>query len=187
MIPLLLLLFLQAPGGPGLAEQADRAIDRGVEALVEAQLIDGSWEFVGAESPCGQTAMCLYTLLRCGVAQDHPAVELGYTWLAAHEPSDKLTYNLAWMLMAWGERPGDEAEARMKELLDQLLEQQDGSGLFTYGDTPVADLSNSQYAALGMRAAQARGLKVPAKAWKDLVEGVLRCQVGGDRKASAAG
>lgn len=187
MFLLLLPLVLQAPGAAPLAEQADRAIDRGVAALVDAQLIDGSWEFVAAESPCGQTAMCLYTLLRCGAGQDHPAVARGFAFLEAHEPSDKLCYNLAWMLMAWGEREDPAAPRRMKPLLERLLECQDGTGLFTYGDTPKADLSNAQYAALGLRAAAARGLKVPGKAWQELIEGVLSCQSGAGRKAAATG
>lgn len=186
LVPLLFVAFAQDPA-PALAERVNQAIDRGVQALLDAQLIDGSWEFVHAESPCGATAMALYTLVRSGVPARHPAVELGYAWLAAHEPSDKLCYNLSWMSMAWGERPGPEAERRIVALLERLLDCQDGTGLFTYGDTPVADLSNTQYAALALRAASARGGKVPAKVWQELARGVRACQVGGSREAEEAG
>ena len=62
-----------------------------------------------------------------------------------------------------------------------LLEAQNASGLWHY-DLPAQakatgrDLSNSQYALLGLRAAMDSGIAVPAAAWRDALKGLLTHQ-----------
>jgi len=179
------------PAGPTVQERSrfqpniDKAIDDGVEFLVRAQLWDGSYAQQATNYPAGAAGLALYTLLKCKVPEDHPSVERALAYVLASEPRE--TYELGTVLMGLGAlaKPhSPEVQAFLQDSLDMLLDFQgaksnDGrkEALWAYphhGD--IADLSNSQYAALGLRAAQRAGLDVPAKAWKKMAEAVLRYQ-----------
>src|SRR5690606_33606425 len=61
--------------------------------------------------------------------------------------------------------------------LARLLRHQARDGIFGYGPQPGhGDLSNSQYAALGLRAALWLGLEVPRQVWDRLASGTLSHQ-----------
>ncbi len=160
----------------------DLAIDTGTEFLLSRQLWDGSFAHHSDQYPSGSTGLALYTLLKCGVPRDHPAVRRALHYLVAHPPTQ--TYELGTVLMALGALGEHEHDAYMESLLDELLSLQgakadDGKtdDLWAYPNISLlADLSNTQYAALGLRAAQHAGLKVPARVWKGLASGTLRYQ-----------
>ena len=167
---------------PGLQPAIDRALDGGIEYLLARQLRDGAWGDPSGEYGCGQTALCLYTLLESGLTTSHPTVVRGFASLEEVRPAK--VYTVACLLLAYGERRDDEGKERMKELLDLLLGWQQNS--FGYPDSPPGlatpdpglrcDLSNTQFAALGLRAARQAGLDVPAKAWEGLLAGTLPYQ-----------
>lgn len=140
------------------------AIDRGVRWLLDQQERDGSWSFHMKPYRNGQTALSLYTLLKCGVDPDHPAIRRGLEFLRWRRPQH--TYSLACELMALTALPGEEQREWIEEDLELLLDWQRGA--FAY-PTGAVDLSNTQYAALGLWAAARKGLAVPARAWRDLV------------------
>jgi hypothetical protein len=59
----------------------------------------------------------------------------------------------------------------------RLMQNQSRSGGFSYtGDKGRWDLSNSQYAALGLRAAASLGVTIPKKRWQHLAEEVITAQ-----------
>jgi hypothetical protein len=75
----------------------------------------------------------------------------------------------------------DEDRRVMEAGTEFLLEAQNASGLWHYDVKPTPtdaghDLSNSQYGLLGLRAALDCGLKVPHKAWRDAMKGLLALQ-----------
>lgn len=155
----------------------DAAIDRGADFLLATQLLDGSWsthEGFGA----GQTAYCVYTLLKCGVPSDHPAVRRGLEYVRGRP--NGFTYSTACELLAL-EALGESVERGwMERRLRDLIEMQSSSGLFGYphypdGTTPPDDLSNTLYAALALRAVAHAGLSVPERTWRRLIDGTLRC------------
>ncbi len=181
MFPTLLLAFCSqgVPSARPSTEAVNAAIDRGVSHLLDSQLLDGSWEFVHEQSLPGQTAMVLYTLLRCGVPSNAPEVELGLAYLRSHRPQDKITYNRSWMLLALLERGDSQDRPLEEELLQGILAAQEPTGLFRYSKTQYSDLSNTQYAALALRAAASARLKISPKIWIRLAEGVGSCQFRG--------
>ncbi|MCC7011132.1 MAG: hypothetical protein IT454_01105 [Planctomycetes bacterium] len=174
----------------------NESIDRGVRFLLDRQLIDGSWgcwEHWGG----GHAAFAAYTLLKCGVRADHPAVRMALRF-TEQRPMDT-TYAMACLLLALDAHGGPEVRERMQETLAQLVDVQTTSGLWDYpvypgGDRPPMDMSNTLYAALALRAAHKHGFEVPDTLWVKMASGTLRClakpeMVNGDdgKKVSAAG
>jgi hypothetical protein len=153
------------------------AIDRGVEFLIQNQLADGSWGYDEAFGG-GHAAFTAYTLLKCGVRRDHPAVRMALA-NTEHRAMDT-TYATSALIMAL-EATGDASlHDRLAEAFHQLLAWQDSTGLYSYpiypgGDRPPVDLSNTMFAALALRAAAHAGFKAPDTTWKNLATGTLRC------------
>lgn len=88
------------------------------------------------------------------------------------------TYDLSIRLMLLtylGSYP-DRRSAAIRDA-KRLLQNQDRGGGFSYtGGKGRWDLSNSQYAALGMRAAANLGVKIPKRCWRRLVEQAIVAQ-----------
>ena len=162
-------------GVPKLAVK--KAVDRGVEYLISKQQVDGTWNY-GAKPRVGCTALALYTLLLSGVDPNSPAVELAATHLE-YEPLPELTYDCALMIMALcahdPERHGD----RLEELVERLVGWEE-RGSWGYPGTRGnhesgwQDLSNTQYAVLGLWAAAREGVRVPKGIWGPVAHGLVR-------------
>lgn len=161
-------------------EQAaiDKAIDRGVEYLAGAQLLDGTWGS-HPEYGTGHTAFTVYTLLESGVAPEDPTIQLALGALEAL-PSDH-TYAASCLVLALSAMHDERFRPRIEAAVQDLVDWQSGQDLFSYPILPgypgtlPPDLSNTLYAALAFRAAEQNGLQVPDKIWNDLAEGTLRC------------
>src|SRR5690606_32470330 len=88
------------------------------------------------------------------------------------------TYGLSLRLMVAAELEAfpDRRSVAARDLA-RLLRHQARDGIFGYGPQPGhGDLSNSQYAALGLRAALWLGLEVPRQVWDRLASGTLSHQ-----------
>ena len=148
-----------------LKPEIDAAISKGIEHLMDEQVRDGSWglhgDFVG-----GRTGLCLYTLLQCGVSRDHPAIRRAVRNLDAVDPGT--TYATACMILAYDAlRMG--REDRIREFVNKLVEWQKHQGDWGYPHGE-ADLSNTQYAALGLWVATKRGIKIDTDVFVSLAE-----------------
>jgi len=160
----------------------NEAIDKGVAFLIEQQQRDGSWAHDGERYRNGQTALCMYTLLNCGVNPEHPAVQRARAFLQSSPPRE--TYALACQMMAFEATKDPSLKPAIGELLDQLLEWQKGGWSYPWDHAWVnwhekeglVDLSNTQYAALGLRAAEFAGHEVPERAWKRLLKDAMNHQ-----------
>jgi len=162
------------PLPPTLGElqgKIDGAIHRGVDALLRQQQADGTWKDHEYSYPVGPTALCAYTLIKSGLATDHPAVARAFRFLEKNL-SNK-TYGIACQLMAFEAAKDKRYRPQMKELLHRLLEGQRGGWGYPGGHV---DLSNTQYGALGLRAARMAGLKVPRRALLKLIDAALQHQ-----------
>jgi len=162
------------------AQAVNAAIERGVEHLLQAQNRDGSWGLDLYERGLdwhdlrdGATALALYTLMKCGLAPDHPSLERGAAFLLLSDP--RHTYSTGIQLHALGALGVDKHKKRMQELVKLLVELEMPGG-WDYPGLNRADLSNTQVAALGFRAASQAGLSVPKGIWTSLVEATLRYQ-----------
>lgn len=78
------------------------------------------------------------------------------------------------------ERLSARDRAALERGRDMLVAAQAASGLWSYGIQPAGgmayDLSNTQYALLGLRAVADCGIDVPAAAWRSALEGLLALQ-----------
>lgn len=157
------------------------AIDRGVQYLLGRQLIDGSWANVQNSYRNGSTALVVYTLLKSGVSNQHPAVQRGLGFLQSY-PSEK-TYSASCELLALAALEDPEYLPWIEERAEDLMSWQDANGQWAYPDGHW-DLSCSQFAILGLRAAAERGVEVPDKIWKAAIRGAFLSQQPVSRKAS---
>jgi len=162
----------QKPAKPEKAtkETIDTAIARGVQWLLEHQTADGTWAGPQFERyRTGTTALVAYTLLKCGLDSRHPAVNAAFRWIEREEIHR--TYDIGVTLMAWEAYGKDRPDDVVRELAKKLVRSV-GNGRRVAGsrwgypnnhsgvDPSWADLSNTQYAVLGLRAARACGVKV---------------------------
>lgn len=169
-----------APPSAPAGQAVNAAIERGVEYLLAAQNRDGSWGLDLYERGLawhdlrdGATALALYTLTKCGLSSSHPSLERGAEFLLLSYP--RHTYSTGIQLHALGGLGVPKHKKRLQELVKELADLE-VSGGWDYPGLGRADLSNTQVAALGFRAAAAAGLTVPKGIWARLVEATLRYQ-----------
>ena len=118
----------------------------------------------GATRP-GELALLCLAGLHDGIPLSDPALGAALARLAKAKPSE--TYDLALRLTVLETCP--EFPGRMKLAqhdLRKLLRHRSPEGAFWYRERPSGwDLSNTQYGALGLRAAVGMGLKVSSDVW----------------------
>ncbi|MFG0319925.1 MAG: hypothetical protein ACF8XB_21820 [Planctomycetota bacterium JB042] len=158
------------PAAPPFRTRVNRAIDRGVVALLRQQELDGSWRSNAEAYGGGMTALAVLTLVKCGLESDHPALRRALRFLTTR-PDPVKTYSMATTILALCATDPEAEEARIERLTGTLLGWQRGGG-FGYPDYD-RDLSNTQYAALALRAAAGAGVKIPRKVWEGLAEWTL--------------
>ncbi len=158
---------------PDLQISVNLAIDRGVEALLAQQEIDGSWRAALPGYPAGMTSLALYTLLKSGLSPDHPAIRNGREFVRRHPPQK--TYSLACAILAETAYKDDADKEHLQRMVDRMVKWQKNDG---YGyPTGTIDLSNTQYAALALHVAAENGMKVPNKVWRRFASAGLKYAV----------
>lgn len=160
-----------------LKPDIDKAIARGVEALINSQFRDGTWGQYG-NFRGGKTALCTYALLKCGVDAAHPTVRRAMLMLDEVQPTN--TYTVACMMLAYAAAGQTMHRERMHDLTKLLLDWQKSGGDYAYPDR-ARDLSNTQYAALGLWTAQKYKIDVPVKAWRQLLRATMDYQEKAER------
>ncbi|MBL8843363.1 MAG: terpene cyclase/mutase family protein [Planctomycetes bacterium] len=161
-----------APAAASLAERVNRAIDGGVARLKAIQRPDGHF-------PCdhwsqdGTTALCTYALLKSGVLPSDPAVVKAME--ALRYAPFLSTYATA-VRIALFDAHGDAALVEpIRAAAAWLEERQQESGFWGYPEKQ-ADLSNTQYAALGLWVAARHGYTAKRDTWAKLLKELLRLQ-----------
>ncbi len=162
-----------------LQPKIDAAIDRGVAWLLDQQQRDGSWFGHAQPFGGGQTALSAYTLMKAGLAPTHPAVRRALAHLTTVQPTK--VYAAGSMLMAMAESHDPDHRPQMERIVAELIEWQRGSWGYPLqpGDPGLhgdQDLSITQFALLGLRAAVRSGIKVPSSAFHDALRTVMRYQ-----------
>jgi hypothetical protein len=160
-------------------KQIDAAIDKGVAHLLE-QYVDGEGRdpHLQPGSPLtvinrpGLRALTVYALLQSGVGPRHAVVEKLVGRLS-FERFDN-TYDVACMLLALEALDPVGQRAWIDELAAFLVAHREKSGEFGYPGG--GDLSNTQFGALGLRAAAKAGVPIAADVWDGLARAVLKHQ-----------
>jgi hypothetical protein len=152
---------------PPLSVRVNVAIERGVRNLLAAQGPDGAWRGDETRYPGGLTAFVAYTLIKSGVRRSDAAI--GAALRALAEIPHRSTYGTSARLLLYQAlgRPAAWRE-RAQPCLDALVDFQ-RAGLWGYPEDPI-DLSNVQFALLGLRAAHDLGLDVPERALVDVAK-----------------
>ena len=157
--------YEQAIGGVPEPNEAkvNAAIDRGVAFLKSQQEPEGTWK-----ARSGYTALATTALIKSGLGLQDESVRKAVIWLRKHDDEVEGTYDVACTLLMLAALD----DARFKEWMQQLvirLAKYQKSGTWGYpSDRP--DLSNTQYAALGLWAASLKGAKVPERIWATLAD-----------------
>jgi hypothetical protein len=138
------------------------AIDRGVAWLQKRQRPDGTWDNGNNERfASGVAALGFLTLVKSGVGESDPSVQRCVRYLDGFRAFDRTystgVYVLAWESLKRGAVDKPKAEAAAK----WLVEHRDPlTKIWAYPEGDV-DLSNTQYAVLGLLAASRMGVDVP--------------------------
>ncbi|MFH0944391.1 MAG: discoidin domain-containing protein [Planctomycetota bacterium] len=152
-------------------QRINAAIADGVDYLLDHQELDGSWSHEQGGYRTGQTALAVYTLLKSGVRKDHASVRRGVEFLRTNHSSK--TYSISCHILALCALGDEKDRPLIAEMLLELCSWQQGG--FAYPGIAV-DLSNTQYAALALRAGALAGHKIPEKVWSRMADQALKQQ-----------
>lgn len=146
--------------GDDFGANVNSAIEDARTYIAGRQLDNGSW--VNAERPDyhpeGYTAFAAYALVKSGTKTDDPAITKAIAYLKENPADD--TYAVACKLMLLSEF-GRTHSARIADLV-KLLERRQADGTWSY-ETGNGDLSNTQFAALGLWAAHRAAMQTSSK------------------------
>jgi hypothetical protein len=166
--PLSLLLALIVPAAAAaqdaLRERINHALDEARPALLG--------HLRAASDPSqrpGELALIVLAATHDGLDMQDETYKKAITRLGKANPAE--TYDLALRLMVLEAVPAfPERDALAQADAKELLLHRHKSGTFGYGRSPGGwDLSNTQYSALGLRAARALGVKIERAVWSRLV------------------
>ena len=195
------------PYPEGFRRRVDQAVDKGVARLRNAQQADGTWNVPGLldRHRLGYTALMTLALIVGGVPVEDEAIERA---LEAMRPMPITgTYDAGTLLLllharygtpqnAWSDPPVDDKGAAkvdegcaerlpkndrawMQKAVTFLIENQiDGHWRYPEGGM---DLSNTQYALLGLWAAARCGFEVPESVWTSSLMWLLSTQASTGR------
>lgn len=184
--------------------QIEDSIRSGCERLIQLQNRDGSWSEHATSHDrthhIGITALCTYTLLKSGFPTSHPAVRKALIYMTGVPPTLSaeasgsgtssrraptkpppieitLTYDAGCLLMALAATHDEVYKPVMQQVADLLVSWHvKDTQIWTYGKGGGGDLSNTQYAAFGLRVAQVEKLNIPPDVYTKLLAGVYKRQ-----------
>lgn len=160
--------------------QVNEAVDRAAAQLVGKQAEDGSWNKEDKVHPIGRTALCTYALLHAGYSPEDEPVRRALTFLGvadgyATPVMPRSTYEAGCLILML-HAVGPSQSGNIKRIADWLVENFNASaGLWGYPDG-IPDLSNTQYAALGLKVASLHGHKAPDSIWERVSATTLSMQ-----------
>ncbi len=186
-------------------KRVDAAVDRGVAWLKSRQKENGSWgtfsDGWSQKYPAGLTSLSLLALLNSGVNKYDKGIEKGFEYVFANPPQQ--TYGIAFTLMAMEMRaapmyerftvarmaPADrqkyefkrdlkpEERKRMEELAELLISHHQKGGSWRYNlKMNQHDISNGQFAVLGLKAASRCGIRSSKELWEEVLDYYIRYQ-----------
>ncbi|HEX5052926.1 MAG TPA: prenyltransferase/squalene oxidase repeat-containing protein [Planctomycetota bacterium] len=160
-----LCAVVQAPCQHELQAQIDRAL-----AQARPALMDHLKAATRRSARIGELALLVLASIHDGVDAADPTFVAASKRLAKANAND--TYDLALRLMVLEAAPTmpDRLELAQDDVRT-LLRHRHKHGGFTYGATTTDwDLSNTQYAALGLRAAKALGVPIDPSVWQTMAD-----------------
>ncbi|MCK5805338.1 MAG: DUF4159 domain-containing protein, partial [Lentisphaeria bacterium] len=155
-----------------------RTIQRLTDILIRKQSESGTWSYSGYKTGC--TSLVLLALQQAGLEPRHDACQRAVAAICAGR--EEKVYSEALVLCALEPLSEDaRVRQRMRKALDFLVEAQAACGGWTYGrarSLTLYDLSNTQFAILGLGAAERAGLAIPKDTRKRAVKLLRNSQQG---------
>lgn len=174
LIILLSVLVASSLRGQSLEQRVDYAIDKGVRALLSRRDESGTFG-----QRLGVHGLAMLALLHSGMKPTDPVLLRAKRGLRT---GPKATYDVGIRLMVIDELGDNTLRDMAKNDARTLIRCQGKHGGWRYGtNAPSADFDNSctQYAVLGLRAADNLGIPIPAVTWRRALRQQLR-STGGD-------
>ena len=153
------------------------AIDKGAEFLVRMQQPDGSFgssrAYFPGDTSAGETALVLAALLHSGLKWEHQAIRRGVEYVRQTQPQK---YYGATTRLLMEEILLTNQDRKAMEEAAEFIADGSATGYWDYpGDVP--DLSNTQYAILGLWLARQAEIKIPDKIFEKCMKVTIRHQL----------
>ncbi len=153
-----------------LAAQVNLAIEKGVAWIRKWQKEDGDFDtHYTKDYPDGVTALALYTLLRSGVPAEDPIVRKALEALRYRKLTHTYSAGLRVLALDALNDPGlDDTIRSVAKWLEDEVNERDR----VWDSSPKnnqTDLSNTQFAVLGLWAAERHGFKAKDATWSNLL------------------
>jgi hypothetical protein len=192
MIGVLILCAMPRSAEAGsFARQIDSAVERGVAALRRAQQEDGSFGgYRERHYRLGFTALAVCALIHSRVPPEDAAIQRALAWMRSQKVEK--TYEAATLILALHSShvirgtfpdkvdPADKERIRDAALwLVKHVHRKERVWSYPMGPGPNytrTDLSNTQFAVLGLWIAEKHGHIAPERIWTDLARNVLAYQ-----------
>lgn len=177
MIATLALLATGRDAGAEVtAEQVDASIKGAIRFLKGEQRGDGSWdEYLGDTYPMGTSALVTLALLTAGESPDDPQMQKALAHLERRDARQlRKIYCVALQTMAFAAADPERYRLRLADNVDYIERSQIrdraaggmiGGWNYELNGGMRADNSNSQYALLGLNAANEVGIAVDQQTW----------------------
>jgi hypothetical protein len=170
-----LLLGSPCAWGGVTSEQVEHAIREGVRFLKSQQAPDGSWTEAEAQVKTGTTSLVTLALLTAGEKVESPEIQRSLEFLRGFGPQHlRNTYAIGLQTMVFAAAEPERDRLRLIANVDWLQQAQlkpgdrfRWPGTWTYSEnkTQTGDHSNTQYALLGLNAANEVGIAVAPEVW----------------------
>ena len=187
-----------------LKTQIDEAVSKGVRWLKSQQgrigkISDKRGYPLGTKGGVGATALSLMALVHSGVPRDDPTIVRGFAYIS--KARTQQSYDLALTLMAIetkyltlemirdvvefkeedarreiAKKISKQDKALAERVSHQLMALQGEGGAFNYvvAHKDWGNLSNTQYALLGLKSASRMGVSIPTSVWKRCLRAITK-------------
>jgi hypothetical protein len=160
------------------AQQARKAINKGVSHLKNKQRGNGTWPDFAARQEGGITALCTLALLNAGVEPEDKQLKKALDWLRDHRLKSTYAVGLQTMVFC---RAGPSKYRLLIDRNVKWLEKNQNTtgprtGAWGYPGQTGGDNSNSQFALLALHEAQRMGVGVRPQTWRMAKEYWEGCQ-----------
>ena len=181
-------------------DQIDQAISKAKNYLYQQQQPDGSWELVPVAEPSppasailaikqspragqwsGRTAIAIYALLTAGENPTSERLAKGVAFLKKSKTGGVYALGVrcqVWSLLPQTPDVRNLMKADAKLLISMLKTEGKAKGMYDYINTKNQEYSHSrsQYAVLGLWAAQQAGVEIPTNYWHTVEEAWVKNQ-----------
>ncbi|WP_372368073.1 prenyltransferase/squalene oxidase repeat-containing protein [Candidatus Uabimicrobium sp. HlEnr_7] len=199
-ITITLLICVQILAQEITTKKINASIEKGIQFILKKQNRDGFWEGSHSDNyPMGKTALIVYTLIKSGVSPEKETIKKAFKYL--NKLPFRKVYSVSLYIMAVEAKfgaLGKKLSTKKQKLLKKrnfhpfralasskeqrrmvkaakFLSTSTSNGLWGYPDG-TGDLSNTQYALLGLFATERLGLPVDKKIYYKVVRHFIKVQ-----------